>query len=529
MRSSLLRSAPGSIFLALAAVAGTTGVLLLLGGLVGRTQEALVYLLVVWAIAAFAGTRAALVAAVASVTALLYFSVPPFNRFYVSSPSDWLLLGTFLTMAIIQGTQTGRMRKREATALSREAEATSLARLSEKLATESSAGAMAELLLEAVEGVVDTTRTAVIAVDATGDLAVLGSRPHFDPSADAGVERFARWSLEHGEAVGLPVLFADVEVSTPRRPPSVPHGAVVPGARRLDAFVPLSAAGTVVGVLYIGPRANRKPHAAEGLRLAVSFAELASVYLARSALEEAAREADAVLEADRLKSTLISSVSHELKTPLAAMTATVTGLLETDAAFEQQIVRRDLETVGEGLARLNASIADLLDLSRLESDTWRPAKERAELGDVLGTVFSRLEPAERERIATRVPADLPAVDVDFGQMVRAIGNLVGNALEYSGDNGRVRVNASAGSEEVVLSVEDDGPGIPVDERESVFNKFYRGSASRRHPSGTGLGLTIAQEVVRYHGGTITVEAVMPRGARFIMRLPASREASEVAP
>jgi len=283
----------------------------------------------------------------------------------------------------------------------------------------------------------------------------------------------------------------------------------------------------VQGVLYVGPRPDRRSHDLGDARLAVSIAGLASVYLTRRALEDEARQARTLLEADLLKSTLVSSVSHELKTPLAAMTATVTGLLEGDAVLEPEVVRRDLEVVRDGIERLNASIADLLDISRLESDAWHPSPEPCEVGDILGTVLARLDPKDRSRVAVAVEDDLPTIDVDFGQWARALGNLIDNALEYSGPEGSVRVTAEARGRDVTVLVEDNGPGIPAEERGRVFEKFYRGSPAHGHPSGTGLGLTISAEIVRFHGGDIRVESVMPHGARFVITMPAGLTSGEV--
>lgn len=507
----------------------TTLVLMLITRVVSSisvTQLAMVYLAVVWAVAALTGVLPALVAAVLSFAALDYLFIPPVHHLYVAAREDWLTLGLFLLVASVQGLLTGRMRERQNEAAWRQTQTDAVMLLAQRLVTETSVKDMAAVVAEETAEVTHAVRAAVVVPSPRG-LVTLGATDDFEAVADAGVERFASWCVENAVAVGLPRAATDEQPVGTWWPESVAHDEVVPGASRNDIFIPLNAAGSMQGVLYVGARSDRKPHALGDLRLVVSIAGLASVYLTRRALEEEASRARAILEADVLKSSLISSVSHELKTPLAAMTATVTGLLEGDATFEPVVVRRDLEAVREGLDRLDSSIGDLLDISRLESDAWRPSLEVCEVGDVLGTVLAKLGSADRQRVSVSVAEGTPQISADFGQWARMLGNLIENALEYSGSQGHVKVVAVGDESCAVITVEDDGPGIPADERDRVFEKFYRGRSARDHPSGTGLGLTIAVEIVRFHGGDIRVEAVMPHGARFVITMPAASSDHEL--
>lgn len=240
-------------------------------------------------------------------------------------------------------------------------------------------------------------------------------------------------------------------------------------------------------------------------------------------LQAAASQADALREADRLKSAFISSVSHELKTPLASVTATVTGLLENDLEWNAENVRAELVSVDDDLNRLNDSIGSLLDLSRLEADAWLPQKDWYEFGEILGTALSRIPERQKDRIRLSVPGDLPPIHADFAQWARVLRNLLENALTYSGpDRPPVWVGVTAGEGELRIWVEDSGPGISSEEKARVFEKFYRGKASAAAPSGTGLGLAISREIVRFHGGRIFVEDVEPHGARFVVTLPIER-------
>lgn len=229
--------------------------------------------------------------------------------------------------------------------------------------------------------------------------------------------------------------------------------------------------------------------------------------------------ANAVLEADKMKSIFISSVSHELKTPLSSITATITNLTDKDIDWDKNKIQSELEFIKEDLEQLNGSIGSLIDLTLLESFSWQPKKDLYEFGEILATVMSKLSDRYKNRIQFNIPENLPLIKVDFQQYVRAIQNVLENALSYSEQNSVVTIKAATKKEEIKIIIEDTGPGILPEEKNRIFDKFYRGRSSAKVPSGTGLGLAITQEIVRFHGGKIWAEDVTPHGARFIITLP----------
>ena len=172
----------------------------------------------------------------------------------------------------------------------------------------------------------------------------------------------------------------------------------------------------------------------------------------------------------------------------------------------------------EDLQRLNNSIGALLDLSRLESSAWEPHKELFEFGEILGTAMSKIPQKMRSRVEFVLPEELPMIKVDFLQWTRVLQNLLENALNYSPAGSIVRIGAFVTSSDFKIWVEDEGPGISVEEKERIFDKFYRGKAASSVPSGTGLGLAVTREIVKSHGGKIWVEDVAPRGARMVISL-----------
>ncbi len=294
-----------------------------------------------------------------------------------------------------------------------------------------------------------------------------------------------------------------------------------------DLCLPLRSPSGVSGVLSVDARTGGRPYTAAEVRLVTSLANLVSAFLERQELQSQAAQAEAGREADRLKSSLLSSVSHELKTPLAALAATVSNLLESDVQWDERSVREELRAIVTDVTRLNSSVGALLDLSRLETRSWEPRRELYDLSDIIAAGIDTLPLHERARVALDVPDDLEPVLVDYSQLVRVLQSLLENAVLYAGTDAAITVGARATHRALRLWVEDEGPGLAPDEHEAVFEKFYRGrTAGASVPSGTGLGLAIAREIVRAHGGTVQVEDVAPHGARFVIALPVEKSAEE---
>jgi two-component system sensor histidine kinase KdpD len=457
-----------------------------------KGQWALLYLLIVVLVAGASGTGPAILAAILGFLAWNFFFLPPYHTFEVHDAKDWLSLVVFLAVGIVMGIQTGRMRDREARAVAREQETAALNRLTAGLVSESSTEKMAAGVLgETVDLLLARSATLFVADD--GRLETFCETPPCDVPA-AGTAAAAQWVFDHDTALGQ----------------DDPRGSG-------DVFLPLRGASGVTGVLSVGARGDGRAFDEDEDRLLQSLANVIAVFLERQRLQAAASTAEASREADRLKSSLLSSVSHELKTPLAALTATVSNLLEGDIPWNEKSVRNELRAIVSDVTRLNNSIGALLDLSRLEAHAWEPRREQYELSDIVAASLDGLPAHERARVVVSLPDDLPSIDVDFEQWARVFQNLLENAVVYARGGAPVRVGASQTDGGIEMWVEDEGTGIPADEHEAVFEKFYRGlQTGARAPSGTGLGLAITREIVRAHGGSIRIEDVLPHGARFVI-------------
>ena len=484
-----------------------------------RGQWALLYLLLIMFVASLSGVKPALLASVLAFLCWNYFFLPPYHTLIVYDPKDWLSLLVFLLVGVAVGLQTGKLRQREDEALARERETALLNRFSAHLVSELSIEEMAGALVDEVIAGTGATCAALFVPDETGTLSEVSlARTALCP-VDSDSLGLAGWAYRESKAIGIPETKPPSTAKPAGWPISVGHSEAGFDDTRKDVVLPLQTAARQVGILYVGGREDGKPFTFPQARLLVAVANQSAAFLERKQLQALAVRADALQEADRLKSTFVSSISHELKTPLASITATVTNLLEGDLPWDEPTIRGELEAVRGDLDRLNNSIGSLVDFSRLESAAWEPKKDWYELGEILGTTIAAVSEKERPRVSFSLPDDLPPIRVDFAQMARVFQNLLENALTYGGSDAPVSVGASSADRDVRIWVEDKGPGIPSEERERIFEKFYRGAAAARMPSGTGLGLAVAAEIVRSHGGKMWVEDVLPHGARMVVSLP----------
>ena len=251
---------------------------------------------------------------------------------------------------------------------------------------------------------------------------------------------------------------------------------------------------------------------------------LISTLAVRARTEAAAAEkALAAVEEERLRSTLLSSVSHDFRTPLAAITGAVTCLVEEESLDPR--TRKDLElTIREEAERLERLVANLLDMTRLESGPVELRRDWDSMEEVIGSALARLEKRlGGRRVETAIAPDLPLVRIDAGLVEQVLVNLVENALKNTPEDAPIRIRAGLRGSEVEVSVEDAGPGLRPGDEGRVFEKFYRGGGGGAG-GGFGLGLPICRAIVTAHGGRIRAERREPHGARFVFTLPSRDEA-----
>jgi two-component system sensor histidine kinase KdpD len=278
---------------------------------------------------------------------------------------------------------------------------------------------------------------------------------------------------------------------------------------------PLRVEDRAMGLMWIRPAALSEAES----RLLSAIANHAALALSREELDLAASQARASLEAERLKSSLLASVTHDLRTPLASIKACATSLASEDVSWEDKTRRALLSSVIKNADRLDTFVGNLLDVSRLEAGAWRPIRESFPLLEILASVLGRLSDPQAARVVVDVPDDLPLVNVDGLQMEQILWNLLENALKYSPPDSSVELRARVEDGTLHMTVRDHGPGVPSGQEELIFQKFYR-ARQEGGPPGLGIGLSICQFAVHAHGGRIWVHHAPDGGAVFEFELPA---------
>ena len=242
-------------------------------------------------------------------------------------------------------------------------------------------------------------------------------------------------------------------------------------------------------------------------------------------LDESVREARLDAEASQLRAALFSSVTHDLRTPLASIKAAVTGLQNREAVYESREREEMLQMIVDETDRLNRMVGNLLDLARLRSRALVPQKEPTDFDELIGSVVRRLSGAlARFEVRVRINDDLPPVAMDPLQIDQALSNLLENAARFAPTGSEITISARPSRSFLQVTVADRGPGIPAEDRERVFEEFYRADAGSGR-GGTGLGLAIARAVVTAHGGRIRVEGVPGGGTAVVFELPIGPEPS----
>ena len=497
------RQEPAGTYLSSAGiVALSSGVAWLMFGHVDLANLVMVYLLGIVFVAIRFGRGPSILASVLSVAVFDFCFVPPYLTFAVA---DVNYLFTFLVMfvvALVISSLTVRVQQQAQAARLREQRTASLYRLTRELARATSVSELASAAVRSVGNIFDG-KVAILLPDRDGTLQRLtGEANGYEiDDRELGV---ARWAFEHGEPAGLGT-------------------ATLPGAGAM--YLPLSTRSNNVGVLGILPADSQRIEDPEQRQLLGAFCKQTAVAIERTALAEEARSAKVRAEQEELRNTLLSSVSHDLRTPLAAITGAASTLLEDDSV--RGGVRRELlETIAEEAARLNRLVGNLVDMTRLESGGIVVRKEWIPMEEIVGSALQRLQSSLGERpVRVNLPPDLPLLSLDGVLIEQVFVNLLENAVKYTPEGTPIEITARVERGFVVVEVADRGPGVPIGDEEKVFEKFFRGP--NRGVGGTGLGLTISRGMLRAHGGDIIAENRPLGGALFRLSIPLDGEPPEI--
>lgn len=460
------------------------------------TNLVMLYLLGVILVASRAHRGPAILASFLSVVAFDFCFVPPRYSFAVSDTQYIFTFGVMLAVALIISTLTVRVRMSAAAARVREQRITALHALSRELAsTRGSKG----LLEKAVAQIAETFDCQVVALmpDPRGKLVIRAGRES-DFAINQKEQGVAQWVFDLGQIAGLGT-------------------ETLPSAEAL--YVPLLAAQGPVGALGVRPRDPEKLLVPDQLRLLEAFANQTALALERDHFAEESQRQAVEIESERLRGSLLSSVSHDLRTPLTSISGATGTLLEQDGSIDSATRRVLLQTAHEEAERLSRQVSNLLEMTRVESGNLKVTKELQPLEETLGAALRRLDKTlQGRKVEMKLPPDLPMVPVDAVLLEQVLFNLLDNAAKYTPPDTAVDVSAAADDDEVTVEIADRGPGLGDGDEERIFDKFYRGQSPRTQP-GTGLGLAICKGIVHAHGGKISARNRDGGGAVFIFTLP----------
>jgi two-component system, OmpR family, sensor histidine kinase KdpD len=466
----------------------------------------MVYLLGVLVVALRSGRGPAALSSVLSVAAFDFLFVPPRYTFAVADTQYLLTFGVMLAVALVISNLAAHVREQAEAARAREQRTAALYAVSRACA---GAGETYEVVRVAGRHLAEVFESGVAIFLPHKDGRLSAAFAHEAGFArDSKEVSVAQWAFDHGQRAGLGT-------------------DTLPGSEAI--FVPLVVSRGTVGVIGLKPGAGQGPLDSERLHLLEAFANQIALAVERTNLAAEAQSAELQVETERMRSSLLASVSHDLRTPLAAIAGASGTLLRGGEGLAQQTKRELLESVNEQAERLNRFIGNLLDMTRLEAGTVTLRKEWQPVEEVIGAALSQMEGrlAGRE-LRTRVPGSLPLVPLDTALIVQALVNLLENAVKYTPAGSPIDVAARIEGKDVVIEVADRGPGLASGEEQRVFEKFYRLPSGSSQP-GAGLGLAICKAVVAAHGGAITAAGRPGGGAVFTMRLPLGGPPPEVKP
>jgi two-component system sensor histidine kinase KdpD len=446
------------------------------------TTVALTFLLLVLAAATRWGLPEAVFASVWSMLCLNYYFLPPLHSMGIDDPQDWVAWGAFLIASLVASHLSSLSKKRASDATQRQHEIEKMYALSCSLIPEDTAAALARRIPRHVVEV-------------------------FGCPGVAFYDRAA--GLIHRAGASEDILESVLTETAG-------HSDLVRHAAANVAIVPVNLGATALGSLGFS-------EASISATAMQSIANLAAMSLDRARKQEVAVQAEAARRHQELKSMLLDALAHEFQTPLTSIRTGVAAMLTESPEREQ---REWLEIMDEESARLSSMMVEAIQMARIEAGHVDLDKQTHTVDDLVRSALER-EMADPGQIQIDLPPDLPPVSADAGLIRLVIRQIVGNARKYSQGDAPVRLTARVEEDCVTVSVSDRGPGIPPEEQQRIFDKYYRGQQGRDHPTGMGLGLPIARQVVEAHDGRIWVESRPGQGATFSFTLPFVHEEANV--
>ncbi|MBV8032876.1 MAG: sensor histidine kinase KdpD [Betaproteobacteria bacterium] len=481
---------------ALAATAMCTGLGMLMSPLFELVNVAMVYLLAVVLVATRYGRGPAIATSVIAVAAFDFFFVPPLLTFAVTDVQYLLTFGIMLAVGLLISDLTSRVRLQANVAGHRERRTSLLYAMSRELAATRGQEPMARVAVRHVGEVFDS-QVVVLLPDGSGRLH--HPKGPAEPGSFHGADLdVAQWVQDHGEQAGLGT-------------------DTLPSAEAV--YLPLTGGQATLGVLAVLPANPRRVLLPEQFHLLETFSAQVALALERAQLAERAQRAQLDAETQGLRNALLASISHDLRTPLAVISGASSSLMEKGDALATDERRGLARSIFDQSQQMTALVANVLEMTRLEGGGIALERDWHALSEITGTVVGRLAShLDGHPVRIWLPEKLPLVRVDAALIEQVLANLLENAAKYTPRGTAITISAETHGEEMTVSVEDAGPGLPPGDPEQLFEKFYRGTPEGA-VGGVGLGLAICRAIVRLHGGRIRAERRPGGGAIFSFTLP----------
>ena len=476
----------------------------------GLDNVIMIYTLGIVVVAIRYGRGPAILSSALTVAAIDLFFVSNFLATAQAGVQNLMTLAVMLIIAVIISGLAVRTKQQAEVARQREQRAAALYSMSGELASTVDVDDLIRIAVEHI-GDVFNCQSLILLPNQKDRLLIVGDERMVN-EMDLNSQRIAEWVLDHRQIAGL---------GTAEYPESD------------TLYVPLISARGAVGVLCMRPEERGYTLNSEQLHLLQTFANQTSLAVERTHMAEEAQQAQVDVEAERLRNALLSSVSHDLRTPLTAISGAASTLLESeslDSATRHELV----QSIYDEADRLNRLVRNLLDMTRLEAGTVQVHKEWQLIEEVIGVALARLEKQLADRpVHTDLPPDLPPAPFDAALIEQVLINLLENALKYTPPGSAIDIAVHVAGPDLVVAVGDQGAGLPPGDLERIFEKFYRGKRYRAEASGsergTGLGLTICRGIIQAHGGRIWAENRPEGGAIFRFSLPLGEPLPDVEP
>ena len=518
------QQSPNAYLFSLAGVAGTTAVLWVFHAGSNLPNVFMVYILVVIVMAVQIGRLPAVLAAFTSLLSIDFFFVQPIFRFTIADPTEWFALLVFLIVAIITSELTARLRREVHNTQQHDAEMTVLAETSWQVASEYDNVVALSRTLKNMASVLELDALAVILIQDDESLSIHCAFGMTAEQSEKLLQEPVLSTINFVRTKGLPV-----GPYAPNFPNS--HSALLayetttPLEQTASTFLPIHIDANVSGIVFLRSPSPTAPNQRETKMLQALLNHVVLILQREKSFAAEAR-AQALLEANKLKSALLAMVSHDFRSPLTSIKASIQTLTSPGLEFSPDESKALLEAIENETERINRMVTNILDLSRLEAGAWKTKYESLPMSELLGSVLGFFSEQENSRIVTKNLVDSESVFVDVVQIEQVLKNLLENALKYSPSGKLIDLTSRLEGETLVIEVSDRGFGLMNGEEERVFEPFYRGKhLSESNVPGVGIGLSICKGLVEAHGGMIEAFKRDGGGSIFRVTLPNRQSAA----